>query len=155
MIRAVGILCDYFSAPSDEAAAAVADVLGGPRAAADPGFDVVELKGIEPAVRLGTLEALLTNLDYDAVTRNPRQGKAVAVRDDGEVLVISLTDELRAALADAPESRLREVARPWSETEEFWGQGDQSVLAEVLIELAGLARRATTRDERLYCWVCV
>lgn len=153
MIHAVGILCDYFSAPTDEAAATVADVLGGPRAEA--GLDVVELKGIEPVVQLGRLEALLTGVDYDVVTRNPRQGHAVAVRRDGEVLVISLTDELHAALAAAPESRLREVAVPWSQTDEFWGQGEPSILAEALIELAGLARRAATRAERLYCWICV
>ncbi|GHJ14982.1 MULTISPECIES: hypothetical protein [unclassified Micromonospora] len=151
----MGILCDYFSASTDETAAAVADVLGGPRAASEPGFDVVELKGLEPTVQLGTLEALLTSVDYDVVTRNPRQGKAVAIHNDGEVLVISLTDELRAALAAASESRLREVAAPWSETEEFWGQAEPSILAEALIELAGLARRAATRGERLYCWVCV
>ncbi|WP_089155325.1 hypothetical protein [Micromonospora sp. NBS 11-29] len=151
----MGILCDYFSAPTDETAAAVADVLAGPRAAADPGFEVVELKGIEPTVQLGTLEALLTGRDYDVVTRSPRWGNAVAVRHDGEVLVISLTDELHTALAAASESQLREVAVPWSETEEFWGQGEPSILAEVLIELGVLARRATARDERLYCRVCV
>ncbi|MCZ7435237.1 hypothetical protein O7598_02405 [Micromonospora sp. WMMC241] len=149
----MGILCDYFSAPDDDAAATVADVLGGPRSAS--GFEVVELKGIQPVVQLGTLEALLTGVAYDVVTENPRWGQAVAVRHDGELLVISLTDELHAALADASESRLREVAVPWSETEEFWGRGEPSLLAEVLIELAGLARRATARSERLYCWVCV
>ncbi|MFI7212499.1 hypothetical protein [Micromonospora maritima] len=151
----MGILCDYFSAPDDEAAAAVADVPGGPGSAPDPGLDVVELKGTQPTVQLGTLEALLTGRDYDAVTENSRWCKAVAVRHDGEVLVLSLTDELQAALADAPQSRLREVAEPWSTTEEFWGQAEPSVLAEALIELAGLARRATARAERLYCWVCV
>ncbi|PTA43074.1 hypothetical protein [Micromonospora sp. RP3T] len=151
----MGILCDYFSAPTDEAAAAVADVLGGPRAATDPGFEVVELKGIEPTVQLGTLEALLTGVDYDVVTRNPRWGKAAAVSDDGELLVISLTDELPVALAAASESRLREVAASWSETEEFGGHADPSILAEALIELAGLARRAAARDERIYCRVCV
>ncbi|QLQ38057.1 hypothetical protein [Micromonospora robiginosa] len=151
----MGILCDYFSAPTDEAAATAADVPGGPRAASDPGFEVVELKGIEPVVQLGTLEAILTGVDYDVVTRNPRQGHAVAVRHDGEVLVISLTDELRGALADAEEGRLREVAVSWSETEEFRGLAEPAILAEALVELAGLARRATARDERLYCWVCV
>ena len=151
----MGILCDYFSAPSDEAAATAADVPGGPRAASAPGFEVVELKGIEPVVQLGTLEAILTGVDYDVVTRNLRQGHAVAVRRDGEVLVVSLTDELRAALADVTESRLHEAAVSWSETEEFRGLTEPSIVAEALVELAGLARRATARDERLYCWVCV
>ncbi|MFI5832202.1 hypothetical protein ACIA5A_00790 [Micromonospora sp. NPDC051300] len=151
----MGILCDYFSDPTDEAAATAADVPGGPRAASDPGFEVVELKGIEPVVQLGTLETILTGVDYDVVAENPRQGHAVAVRRDGEVLVVSLTDELCAALADAPESRLHEVAVQWSATEEFRGRAEPSILAGVLVELAGLARRAAARGERLYCWVCV
>ncbi|MFG2048775.1 hypothetical protein ACGFIW_15255 [Micromonospora sp. NPDC048935] len=151
----MGILCDYFSAPTDEAAAEVIDVLGGPRVASDPGFDVVELKGIQPFVQLGKLEELLTGIDYDAVTENPRWVHDVAVRDDGELLVVSLTDEVQAALAGASESQLREAAVPWSQIEEFWGHAEPSDLAEVLIELAGLARRATERNERMYCWVCL
>ncbi|GAA3757932.1 hypothetical protein [Micromonospora maritima] len=71
----MGILCDYFSAPDDEAAAAVADVPGGPGSAPDPGLEVVELKGIQPTVQLGTLEALLTGRDYDAVTENTTSGR--------------------------------------------------------------------------------
>ena len=151
----MGLLCDYFSAASDDAAAAVIDVLGGPRAASDRGFDVVELKGIEPFVQLGKLEGLLTGVDYESVTENPRWGHAIAVRHDGELLVVSLTDEVQAALAGASESQLREVAVPWSQGEEFWGQGEPSDLAEVLIELAALAGVATARRERLYCWVSV
>jgi hypothetical protein len=151
----VGILCDYFSAASDEDAAAVIDVSDGPRAAPAPGFEVVELKGIDPFVQLGKLEELLTGVDYDSVTDNPRQGAAVAVRDEGERLVVSLTDELQVTLARAPESQLRDVAVPWSQIEEFWGKGEPSDLAEVLIELASLARGARSRNECLYCWVCL
>ncbi|MET8063391.1 hypothetical protein ACFYON_16365 [Micromonospora sp. NPDC005686] len=151
----MGLLCDYFSAASDDAAAAVIDVLGGPRAASDTGSEVVELKGIEPFVVLGKLEELLTGLDYDSVTENLRWGHAVAVRHDGELLVVSLTDEVQAALATASEAELRGVALPWSQIEEFWGQGEPSDLAEILIELAALARLATARHERLYCWVSV
>lgn len=104
---------------------------------------------------LGKLEELLTGLDYDSVTENLRWGHAVAVRHDGELLVVSLTDEVQAALATASEAELRGVALPWSQIEEFWGQGEPSHLAEILIELAALARLATARHERLYCWVSV
>jgi hypothetical protein len=47
------------------------------------------------------------------------------------------------------------VAAPWSETEEFRGQGNPEILAEFLLELADLARQANRRGERLYCWICL
>jgi len=47
------------------------------------------------------------------------------------------------------------VAVPWSQTEEFFGRGDPQILTGLLHELAELARRARTKDERIYCWVCV
>lgn len=153
--RAVGILSDYFSAASDEVAAAVIDVSGGPCAAADPDLEVLELKGLEPWVLLGKLEGLLTGRDYESVTENPRWGHAVADRDDGELLVVAVTDEMQAALATSSEAELRRVAVPWSQVEEFWGSTEPSDLAEILFELAQLARAATARRERLYCWVSV
>ncbi|MFI5928324.1 hypothetical protein ACIA3K_20495 [Micromonospora sp. NPDC051543] len=151
----MGILCDYFTAGSDEAAAAVIDVLGGPCAATDPELQVLELKGLEPSVLIGKLEELLTGVDYDAVTERPRWSHIVAARDDGDQLVIALTDEVQAALSTSSEADLRRVAVPWSQVEEIRGQCEPSDLAEILIELATLARRATARRERLYCWVSV
>lgn len=69
--------------------------------------------------------------------------------------MVTLTDEIQAALADADGDRLSSIAIPWSQTQEFWGQGDPDTLAGLLGELAELARRARARNERLYCWVCV
>ncbi|HEX6501413.1 MAG TPA: hypothetical protein VF054_20635 [Micromonosporaceae bacterium] len=147
------MITDYFSAPSDEAAAAVID--GGPSGTPGTGFRTIALNGIEPVVQTGTMEELLTGVDYETVAANPRQGRVVAVRDSGEGLVIALTDELRAALVQASEGELREVAGRWARTEEFRGQSDPAALAEVLGELASLARDAQARDEHLYCWVCI
>lgn len=148
-MRAMGVLSDYFAAPDDTAAATVLD-LGGP---ASSSFPTLDLKGIDPLVQLGTLESLLTGVDYDIVAE--RSGKLVAMADEGEQLVVSVTNELVAALSTADEARLREVAEPWSETEEFGGRADPTDLAMVLNELADLARTATTDGHRLYCWVCV
>ncbi|MGC4773586.1 hypothetical protein ACLQ25_32055 [Micromonospora sp. DT44] len=151
----MGILCDYFPAASDEAAAAVIDVLGGPGAVTDPALDVLELKGLDPSVLIGMLEGFLRGVDYDSVTENPRWSHIVAGRDDGNQLVVALTDEVQAALATSSEADLRRVAVPWSQVEEIRGQCEPSDLAEILIELAALARSATARRERLYCWVSV
>lgn len=156
----MGVLFDYFSAASDEAAASAISLLGGPGApsagtSAASSFDTVPVKGIDPVVQLGTLEALLTGREYEQVMAGPRAGHVLAAQDGGERLVVTLTDELQAALADAGDTQLAAVAAPWSQTEEFFGHGDPQILAGLLRELAALARRARGKDERLYCWVCV
>jgi hypothetical protein len=111
--------------------------------------------GIEPVVQMGTLEGLLTGRSYDDVMAANPGGIKVAVRDGGERLVMRLTDSLTEALATASDDRLTEVAVPWSQTEEFWGQGDPQDLGSFLLELAQLARTAQLRGERLYCWLSV
>jgi hypothetical protein len=169
----MGVLFDYFSAVSDEAAASAIDLLGSPGVPlAGPSqlgaamvnqtwtpkgapFDTVPAEGIDPLVQLGTLEALLTGRDYEQIVAGPRAGRALAIRDGGERVVVTLTDELQAALADAGDKQLASVAVPWSQTEEFRGQGDPQVLTRLLHELAGLARRARSRNEHMYCWACV
>jgi hypothetical protein len=57
------------------------------------------------------------------------------------------------ALADASPDLLREVAEPWSRTEELAGWRDHGELAMDLGALAGLARQARTSGGRLYCWM--
>jgi hypothetical protein len=155
----MGVLFDYFSAASDEAAASAIGILGGPgtssaRTHGEPSLDTVSDTGIDPLVQLGTLEALLTGREYEHIVAGPRAGHALAVRAGGEVMVVTLTDELQAALADASDPQLDAVAVRWSQTDEFSCHGDPRVLSE-LRELAELARRAQTRDERMYCWTSV
>ena len=101
----VGVLYDYFAAASDEQAAATIDLAGGPggaepfspeldaairtgdRAAlerlmlprvrvSEHGLEVLSVKGIDPVVRMGTLEALLTG----AVPRSPSLAQGSARR---------------------------------------------------------------------------
>jgi hypothetical protein len=154
----MGALFDYFAADSDEEAASTIDRLGGPGAASDASartFDTVSAKGIDPVVQLGTLEELLTGRPYDDIAAEPRSGHSVAIRDGGDVLVLTLTDSLTSALAEATPERLAEVAVPWSLTEEFWGSAEPGMLAEFLRDLAGLASRAQASSQRLYCWTCV
>jgi hypothetical protein len=149
----MGVILDYFAAPSDEAARTAIDE--GP-AAAPHSFPTVALAGVDPAVSLGKLEELLTGVDYDSLADGPRAAQAVEVRNDGELVVVTLTDELQAALAVTDEARLREVAAQWALTEEFtWGGDEPPDLTDALAELAALARTATVRGDRLYCWICV
>jgi hypothetical protein len=142
---------DYFAAPSDEAAASVLGQLIGPGKV----YPTVETKWIDPVVLMGTLESLLTGVAYRTVIQDPRSGQELSGDDDGEQGVCTVTDGLQSALAEADEERLREVAVPWSQSEEFVGQGDSKFLTGLLIELAALARAARERGDRLYCWTCV
>jgi hypothetical protein len=156
----MGVLFDYFSAPSDEAAAMTINRIGGPGFPSEdtpplPAFDTFQAKGVDPVVMLGQLEGLLTGRDYGEIVKGPRAGKALAIEDGGERVVLTLTNELQTALADADDKRLAAVAVPWSQIEEFWGEADPEDIASWLGELAELARRARDRGEQLYCWVCV
>lgn len=181
----MGVLFDYFAAKSDEEAATVIDRVGGPgsRAVAvaqperkrgmfgrrqvqalepsladDPRlvvFDTVPATGIDPVVQISTLEALLTGRAYDDVVTDPRCGHAIEVKDEGERVVVTLTASLAAALAGATDHELDQVAVPWSETEEFWGDGDPVELTLLLKDLAALARSAQSKGHQLYCWICV
>lgn len=180
----MGVMYDYFAALSDAAAAEMVMLQGGPggpmpaspalreaiRAGdheairlamrpkvrlSDSGVLVLETKGIDPLVQTGTLEALLTGEQYDVIVSRPRAGRQVAERSQDGPWVVTLTDELQAALAAAPRDQIVAVAAPWSETEEFRGRGDPEILAEFLLELADLARQASRRGERLYCWICL
>jgi hypothetical protein len=118
-------------------------------------FDTVCAQGIDPVVQLGTLEELLTGRPYDDIAEDPRSGHSVTIGDGGERLVLTLTEGVTTALAEAGNDRLFGVAVSWSQTEEFWGEGDPELLAVFLRNLAGLARLARARDQQLYCWVCV
>ena len=178
----MGLLCDYFVAGSDDEAAATIDWSGGPGAGPpetsepvrrglfrrrsttapdgnDAGTTValptVDGKGIDPVVQMGTLEAQLTGRSYDDVIEDDPGGRIVAERDGGERLVLRLNDALVQALSESSEDRLAEAAEPWSETEEFWGQGDAQVLTAFLVELARLALHARTAGQHMYCWVSV
>lgn len=145
----MGVLYDCFVAQSDEDAARVLDEVAG------PSLDELSGNGIDPVVLLGTLESLLTGRPYETLDEDARWGHLVASADDGERLVVTVTDGLTSALTKASESSLSRVAHRWSQAEEFWGTADPDDLAQVLSGPAGLARQAQQTDSRLYCWVCV
>ncbi len=98
-----------------------------------------------------TLEELLTSRSEEEVADNPRQGQILESGSDGSAIV-AITMELQIALASAGDATLNAAVRPWAETEELDGS-DPADLAEGLIALAGLARRATSRGDNLYCHV--
>jgi hypothetical protein len=170
----MGVLHDYFIAPNDASAAATINWAGGPgrhisppakrgpfgwrKVESEPSgvaapFPTVADTGIDPVVQGGTLEELLTGRPYEQIEQDPRWANVLADRDGGQGLVLTLTDGLIGALAQANTEQLARVAVPWSATEEFLGQGDPEALTSLLGDLSMLARDARARGESVYCWV--
>ncbi|WP_327071374.1 hypothetical protein [Kitasatospora sp. NBC_01302] len=143
-------LCDYFSAADDQAALAVAGRAGGP---AEVVPDVVFLKNIDPVVAIAQLESVLTNCTYEEAIRRPRAGQLLSSPEDDGLLIISVSDSLAEALAEATRADLERIAKPWSLTAELQqSKVDAFNALDVLDALTGLARRARAADMHLYCW---
>lgn len=160
----MGLLCDYFIADDDKQAEAVIDWPGGPAAGvpkrgffgrATGGLPTVEGRGVEPVVVLGMLQQLLTGKSFDDQLADPQSPRMVAMRDEGERLVIRIGDDLVRALSRVELARLQSLAHPWADIEEFHGQADPLELAFFLEALRDLARRAEDSPGSLYCWLCV
>ncbi|MFH9606664.1 hypothetical protein [Streptomyces sp. NPDC017448] len=142
----MGVFFDYFRAPGDqEAASAFAE---GPD---DAGFATVCVKTIDPAVLLGKAVALLMREPVEAVIRHPRFAHLVTSPEAESTWIVTLPDEVRDALAEAPRELLAEISVPWSRAEEFYGAADARHLADFLDELAALARAARSHGHGLYC----
>lgn len=143
-------LCDYFSAADDQAAVAVLQTPGGPGQA---DLDVVFFKDIDPVVAIARLEAIMTGCSYEDARERPRSGQLLSAPEEGAAFVVSLTDTLTAALASASRDDLVRFAEPWSKTDELRQIGiSVEFTVSVLEALAGLAQRARTSGQRLYCW---
>lgn len=143
-------LCDYFSAADDQAAVAVLQTPGGPGRAE---LDVFLLKNIDPVVAIAQLEAIMTGCSYEEASERPRSGELLSSEEDGPPFVVSLSDTLFDALVTAPQDDLVRFAEPWSKTDELQQiRIGAEVAADVLKGLAGLAQRARTSGQRLYCW---
>ena len=174
----MGVMYDYFAAPSDEAAATTIDQPGGPGTGprlpmpfkdlvakygmesaldflkpqlllSDHGFYVESTKGFDPVADLGAIATLLTGHDLDP------DYHLIAERDGGERLVLWISDGTREALEHATDDTLAAAAQRWVQNQAQWRTIDPEPVAHLLTQLAELARTAAARSERLYCWVCV
>ncbi|QRP48117.1 hypothetical protein [Amycolatopsis sp. FDAARGOS 1241] len=112
------------------------------------------LKGLDPTFGMNSAETLLTGVDQDTVTANPRADRLIA-EPDGSVVVTTVTDELRDALAGADEEHRRQVAELSAQMEELGEGCDPADVLPAVEELAALAREARAAGERLYCRMCL
>ncbi len=160
----VSAITDYFTAPSDEVAATALDGLldlapdvdtGVPGLriqAAASGTPVLEAKGIDPTVALGRLEAVLTGRTYDEIAAGPRRGSLVAAGEDGDILILTVADELRDALAGSDVAAVAAAARTWVFDE---ASEPSETSAPFLTALAELATGAVARGDRIYCRIII
>lgn len=144
----MGNLYNYFAAADDDTAAMTLEDSPDPAR-----FDVLDVAGIEPVIQLATLEALLRAVEYEQVAADPRHSALLSDPGDESRWVVTLTDSLRDALADASADHLARTALSWSQTEEFRSGGDAALLGDFLARFAHLARTARSRDQHLYCWI--
>ena len=178
----MGVMYDYFAAPSEEAAAATIDWVGGPGTPpplpmpfrelvakygleeartylkprlylSESGLYVVSTKGFDAITDLGAVESQLTGVSLDDIL--DRDDPVVADRDGGERRVLRIGDATRDALVHATDDAMVEAARRWAASQSQWRTIELEPIVHLLGQLAALARVATKRGEGLFCWICV
>ncbi|MGW0858698.1 hypothetical protein [Streptomyces sp. NPDC002690] len=141
----MGNLYDYYAATDDAQAIALSE---GDADLADP-FGTIGLKGVMPDEILATVESCLTGVPEEQVEAGPRFCELLSEDDQDGPWLVSLTDTLRDALAEATPDRLLEAATAWTRTQDGAGQGPE-LMADFLKRLGELARDAGPQ-RRLYC----
>ncbi|TDC77945.1 hypothetical protein E1193_21585 [Micromonospora sp. KC606] len=158
----MGVLYDYFRASDDEAVAKLlAATEGGPvgREGDSHVEDAVDGKGIDPTVVLGKVVSFALDVPWNADLVGERLVWPDGAGEDPDYegpWVVVLSEPARDALAEIPDDRLPGLADRWSQVEELSHYSDTSpeVMLSRLREFVGLARRARTSGESIYCWIC-
>jgi hypothetical protein len=140
----------FFIAPDDTAAA------GMPRSGPARGLETVELGNFDPVGMLNDWETAFLARDADEIAEGGRPvvgGGVRVVPADGGGVLIAVSPDLTADLAEADEARLTEVRARWMQLQSLEGEELDPVLAaELLADIAGLAALANERGHGVYCW---
>jgi hypothetical protein len=130
-------IVEFFLAPGDGQAAAVAD--HGP----DGTYETAEYGNFSPNIAMDEwVEA------FGIVG-----GGARDIAGDDSHFVFAASASLQAALAAADAEQLAEAAARWIELQADDDEEiDPEFASDILSEMASLARTATERGHRLYCW---
>ncbi|MEU7844587.1 hypothetical protein AB0B39_26905 [Micromonospora sp. NPDC049114] len=159
----MGVLYDYFRASDDEAVAKLMAVTdGGPVVCEGDSSveDAVDGKGIDPPVVLGQVVSFALDVPWEPNLVGERLIWPDGAAEDREYegpWVVALSDRTRDVLAEIPDDRLPSLAEQWSRIEELSHYSDTGpeVMLSRLREFVGLARRASTNGEHIYCWICL
>ncbi|GAA1641226.1 hypothetical protein ACFQY4_22045 [Catellatospora bangladeshensis] len=151
----MGVLFDYFRAVDDATAVHLMDGLeGGPIAVPDGSVDAVDLRGIDPYVRLGQLLSLAREVEWEWDTARTGLLWPEEDQDDSVPFLLSLGDGARDTLAGLTAEHMADLSAQWARIEEP-GAADGEPAGPILPfieEIAGLARRAQAAGDHLYCW---
>ncbi|MFI9558917.1 hypothetical protein [Nonomuraea endophytica] len=155
----MGVLFDYFRAPSREAATVRPDIGRADLTPArgQPTFDAVGVKGIGPGIELAQLIGLIQEVPWtldlvDLIPVYPSPEGAPTIADERSPYldgpgIDELPVSVRDVLAGVDDARLPDLAGRWLES-------DSEYALTLIQDLVSLARRAKESDELLYCWMC-
>jgi hypothetical protein len=170
----VGVLFDYFRAPDRETALRLLNdgsgVPDGPTTGKRD-LDVLDAKGLDPAVTVGQLLALILNVPWrvglveTVSVWPPEETKPTSYEQwsrlpedspwDSGITLEELGVSFRDALADVDDHALPWIAEQWTGIQEFDGHVDGLWALHIVEEFVALARRAKDVNDRLYCWCCL
>ena len=149
----MGVLYDYFRAADASTVAVYMEASRGGSPVTSRAVDGVDAKGIEPVVTVGKLVASILDVPWHPGLVDTDEIWPMDNDEDGEgPVVLSLADDVRDVLAGIDDPRLPQLATRWSQIDEV-ARSDPDFIRSVLTDLVGLARRAATAGDHLYCWV--
>lgn len=153
----MGVLYDYFRAPSDDAAIAlIGEIGGGPVVVADSSrtVDAVDLKGIDPGVALGSLVGFVRGVHR---RKDLVRSDLLWSLDEQGPWLLSIDDDTRDALAAITDDQVPALSAQWGRIEELASDGPLpgGQLIPVINAISGLAGRARDAGDHLYCWCCL
>ena len=140
----MGILTNIVAAEDDEV-----EAIGDSLQPVDE-WSGISLRDVSIA-KIATLHSLLTGDLFDdaAALCEP-----IYISPAEGALVLRLADEVKERLAELDEDALEAVATELAAAEEFEMAGwDEEAVAEMLADLADLARLAETQEQSLFVWM--
>jgi len=140
----------FFIAADDAAAAGVprSDPAGGP--------DSLNYGDFDPVGMLDDWQAAFLARDADELAEG--KGPAISggsrnVPVNGVGVLLAVSPDLTAGLAQAGPARLAEVSARWIRLQSLDGaELDPGLAARLLADIGALAARASARGQRVYCW---
>jgi hypothetical protein len=143
----VSIIVKFFVAP-DDTSAGLALRTGPGRA-----FESLSFGNFDPEEAVVEWECLLAGGSSEELFE-AGEPRIVAGQDNDGCVVFAMSPRLSAALADAEQSRLRDVAAAWAQLRAEDGEAIDTEIADAIVsDLAGLVSSARRQNQSVYCWV--
>ncbi|MET4648325.1 hypothetical protein ABID95_008099 [Streptomyces atratus] len=143
----MSIIVKFFVAPDDTSAALT--LQDGPGRA----FDSLSFGNFDPEEAVIEWESLLAGGSFEELVE-AGEPRIVAGQDNDGCVVFAISTRLSAALADAGQSRLRDVAAAWAQLRAEDGEPiDTEITDAIVSDLAGLVGSARRQNQSVYCWV--